>query len=268
MKMPAPEEAAAATNREIFQGLAKILAMLANRMQTQDEAAIQIALLVPRAEELAAQARALAVARSPESGAAAALAAGLEAFTEETEKLAQRAAREAAASRAAGAILKGQAAELGAVARTLDGVNDKALIRSRLRSLLETLAALPARLKAVKAVAADVASLGSSARDLADSTQGLQANARNPGIIATALYRGLRDFADTAATVASSMADDAERVRQSIGNVGDRATQLASPGAAAARPEATAIGRMQAVVTPGAAAQRAPQPARGIVWGR
>ena len=64
------------------------------------------------------------------------------------------------------------------------------------------------------------------------------------------------------------MADDAERVRQSIGNVGDRATQLASPGAAAARPEATAIGRMQAVVTPGAAAQRAPQPARGIVWGR
>ena len=260
MKTPTPEETAAATNRGIFQGLAKILAMLATRMQTQEEAATQIARLVPRAEELAAQARALAVVRIPESGAAA----ELEAFTEETEKLAQRAAREAAASRAAGAILKGQAAELGAVARTLDGVNDKALIRSRLRSLLETLAALPARLKAVKAVAADVASLGSSARDLADSTQGLQANARNPGIIATALYRGLRDFADTAATVASSMADDAERVRQSIGNISAWATQLGSPGAAAVRSEATAIGRMQAVVTRGAAAQ----PARGIVWGQ
>ena len=64
------------------------------------------------------------------------------------------------------------------------------------------------------------------------------------------------------------MADDAERVRQSIGNISDWATQLASPGAAAARPEATAIGRMQAVVTRGAAAQRTPQPARGIVWGQ
>jgi hypothetical protein len=52
MKTPTPEEAAAATNREIFQGLAKILAMLATRMQTQDEAATQIAMLVPRAEEL------------------------------------------------------------------------------------------------------------------------------------------------------------------------------------------------------------------------
>jgi len=145
MKTPTPEETAAATNRGIFQGLAKILAMLATRMQTQEEAATQIARLVPRAEELAAQARALAVVRIPESGAAA----ELEAFTEETEKLAQRAAREAAVSRAAGAILKGQAAEPRAVARTLDGA----------------LAALPARLKAVKAVAANVASLGSSARD-------------------------------------------------------------------------------------------------------
>jgi len=266
MKTPTPEEAAAATNREIFQGLAKILAMLATRMQTQDEAATQIALLVPRAEELAAQARALAIARIPDSGGAAALAAQLEAFTADTEKLAQRAGREAAASRTAGAILKGQAAELTAVARALDGVNDRALIRTRLRSVLDTLAALPARLQAVTAVAADVASLGDTARDLADSTKGLQA-ARNPSFIVMAIYRGLRDFADTAASIAASMADDAERVRQSIGSKSDRAIQLGSTEAALAG-AGTAIGRMQAVVTRGAAAQRTPQPAPGVVWGR
>jgi hypothetical protein len=267
--MPAPDEASAATNLEIFQDLTNILAMLASNMRTQVDAASQVAMLVPRAEELASNARALAVARAPGSGvAAAALVAELGAFTDETERLAQGAAREAAASRAAGGILKGQADEMNAVARTLDGVNDKAAVRARLRSVLETLAALPARLKTVTDVAADVASLGGNARDLADLAPGLQANVRNPSNIAMTICRGLRDFADTAATVAASMADDAERVRQSIGSIGERATQMAPPEAALeARRNATAVGRMQTVVAHGASAQRSLSSPGAVVWG-
>jgi hypothetical protein len=261
--------AAAAADRAAFQALAKLLAIIGTRLQTQGDAACQIAMLAPRAEQLASQASAFARVRGSAREAAAALAADLGVFLKDTIKLADHAAREAAVSRDAGAVLKVQAAELKAVELAFSGANDKALIRARLRAVLGTLAAIPARLQAMTAVAADVAALGARARGMGDRVSEL--NAGNPGAAAMEIRRGLLDFAGAAATIAAAMSADAERIRQCIAGMSGCAANLGSPAAAAqARSEATAIGRIPAVVSRGAArqgSQHPDQPVGGMSWG-
>ena len=248
---------AAAADRAAFQALTKLLATIGTRLQ--GDAACQIALLAPRAEQLAVQASAFASIRGSAREAAGALAAELRIFLEDTVKLAEHAAREAAASRDAGAILKVQAAEMIVVELAFSGANDKTLTRARLRSVLGALAAIPARLQAMMPVAPDVAALGGPAREMADRVNEL--NGGNPGAVAMEIRRGLLDFAEAAATVAVAMYADAECVRQCIAGMSGCAANLGSPEAAArARSEATALGRIPAVVSRGAGRQGSQHP--------
>ena len=258
---------AAAEDRAAFQVLTKLLAVIGTRLQS--DAACQIALLAPRAERLAAQARAFAGVRGSAREAASALAGELRVFLEDTVKLAEHAAREAAAARDAGAILKVQAAELKEVELAVSGTSDKTSTRARLRSVLGALAAIPARLQTMTAVATDVAALGGRAREMADRVSEL--NGGNPGAVAMEIRRGLLDFAESAATVAAAMYADAVRIRQCIAGMSGCATNLGSPEAAAqARSEATAIGRIPAVVSRGAGrqgSQHPEHPSGAMIWG-
>jgi hypothetical protein len=245
--------------------------MLAGRLQTQSKAAREIGLLTARAEDLAAQAWALASARTLAGSAAMDLANAIAAFIEDAATLTQRAAHEATASRALAEILGNEAIELNAVGRALDGVNDMAVIRARLRPMLNKLVGVPERLKALTEVAADVAGLGDRAREMAKLTEGLHEKARNPGIAAVAIYRELRDFAEATSTVAARMSADDARIRQSIAAMRDQADQLSSPeAAAAAQRNATAIGRMQNVIAQVAGQRAEPSNSekllRGMVW--
>jgi uncharacterized protein YhaN len=269
--VPPPVPTATVAKREVLQGLAQVLGLLAGRLQTQSEAAREVGLLTGRAEELAAQAWALASAHTPAGSAATDLANAIAAFIEDAATLTQRAAHEATASRALAAILDDEAIELNAVGRALDGVNDMTLIRARLRPMLNKLVAVPERLNAMTEVAADVAGLGQRAREMAKLTEGLHENARNHGIAAVAIYRELRDFAEATSIVAARMSADDTRIRQSIAAMKDQADQLGSPeAAAAAQRKATAVGRMQTMIAQ-VAGQRA-QPLngekllRGMVW--
>ena len=258
---------AAAEDRAAFQVLTKLLAVIGTRLQS--DAACQIALLAPRAEQLAAQAGAFASIRGSAREAASALSAVLRVFLEDTVKLAEHAAREAAASRDAGAILKVQAAELEAVDLAVSGANDKAVIRAKLRSVLGALAAIPARLQTMTGVATDVAALAGRAREMADRVNGLDGG--NPGAAAMEIRRRLLDFAEAAATVAVGLYADAESIRQCIAGMSGCAATLGSPEAAAqARSEATAIGRIPTVVSRGAGrkgSQHPEHPLGGMSWG-
>ena len=265
--MAGPGGPTAAADRAAFQALTKLLATIGSRLQS--DAACQIALLAPRAERLAAQARAFAGVRGSAREAASALAGELRVFLEDTVKLAEHAAREAAAARDAGAILKVQAAELKEVELAVSGTSDKTSTRARLRSVLGALAAIPARLQTMTAVATDVAALGGRAREMADRVSEL--NGGIPGAVAMEIRRGLLDFAESAATVAAAMYADAVRIRQCIAGMSGCATNLGSPEAAAqARSEATAIGRIPAVVSRGAGrqgSQHPEHPSGAMIWG-
>ena len=135
--------------------------------------------------------------------------------------------------------------------------------------MLGALAAIPARLQTMTAVATDVAALGGRAREMADRVSEL--NGGNPGAVAMEIRRGLLDFAESAATVAAAMYADAVRIRQCIAGMSGCATNLGSPEAAAqARSEATAIGRIPAVVSRGAGrqgSQHPEHPSGAMIWG-
>jgi hypothetical protein len=162
--MPAPTSTLPTAKREVLQGLAQALAVLAGRIKGQSEAAREVGLLTAQAEALAAQAWALASANRIETDAVADLAAAIASFIEHALALSQRVAREASNSNALAAILRNEAIELEAAGRELDGVNDMTVIRARLRPLLDRLTAAPARLEAMTEIASDVAGLGNLAR--------------------------------------------------------------------------------------------------------
>lgn len=261
----AETNASVVANREALQGLAGVLLMVAGKLQTQGEAARQVSLLVPRAEELALRMRALCSGRNFTEAVAVSFANEIDEFIGHTIRLAEHASHEAATAREVGGILQVQADELNSVGHALNGDNDMALIRGRLRTMLSTLMALPQRLRAITSVAKDVAELGDRAMTLADSTQALRtANGRNIGIITMDLYRDLRDFADTVSMVAAKMSADAKGVNQAIAKMSERAQQLATPDAAAE----TAITRMETVLSQGNVAleRRSMQPSVGLPW--
>jgi hypothetical protein len=271
--MSAPEPSVSAAKREVLNGLAQALAALARRIQGQGEAAHQVGLLTAQAEELAARAWEIACANRIDKEAAADLAAAVNSFITHAAGLSRRVAREASTSSALAKILCGEAAELEAAGRVLDGVNDMSVIRARLRPLLDRLTAIPARLAAMTEVAADVAGLGDMALAIAERTEGLQESGRTPGIAAVALYKELRGFANAAGSVASRMWDDEKQIQQTIAHMHKQTNQLASPAAAAsAQRNATAIGRIHDVIRrtkaePQQSPAEPPQPVRGMGWG-
>lgn len=272
--MSAPASSVSSAKREVLQGLAEALAALAGRIQGQGEAAREVGLLTAQAEELAARAWKIACASRADKNAAADLGAAVKSFVEHAMALSQRVAREASTSSALATILRGEAIELKAAGREVDGVNDMKVIRASLRPLLDRLAAVPERLAAMTEIASDVAELGDMAKTMAAHTQGLQESGRNPGIAAVSLYKELRGFADAAGTAASRMWEDEKQIQQTIAQMHEQTNLLASPdAAAAAQRNVTATGRIYDMIVQTkatglrASSSEPAKPPRGMGWG-
>lgn len=272
--MSEPPSSATTVRHEILAGLAQALALLSTRVQPQGDAARKVAVLAARAEAIAAEAWSIGIAPMPASDRVAALARDFKAFINDAAILAQRAAREAAASREVAQEMHRYASELNKAASELDGVVDIAAVRARLRPLATSLEALPARLEGGTEVVNEVAALGARATGLADCAESLHASGRRPGPVAVAIYRGLRQFAEDAAAIAAVMSVEAGRAQRAVVELADRADRLASPeAAAAAQRRSAATGRMSDVIAQGNRERQAaePHPAkpplRGMSWG-
>jgi hypothetical protein len=271
--MSAPVPSGSSAKREVLLGLAQAVAALATRIQGHGKAAHDVGLLTALAEELAARAWAIASASRIDKQAIAELAAAVEAFIQHAMVLTQRVAREASTSNALVGILRTEATELQAAGRELDGVNDMNVIRARLRPLLDRLTAIPERLVAMTEIAADVAELGNMARGISERAEGLQDSGRTPGIAAVALYKELRGFANAAGSVASKLWEDEKQMRQTIAQMHDHTSRLASPEAAAkAQGNTSAVDRIHRTIIQTKAAgscASAPEPPKlqGMGWG-
>ena len=109
----------ATAKREALDGVARVLGMLAAGLQTQGDAAREVALLAVRAEQLAAQAWQFSKDRDPSGAVAADLATEVALFIADASVMSQRASAEAAATRDVTAALDHQAWRAGFDAQKL-----------------------------------------------------------------------------------------------------------------------------------------------------
>ncbi len=249
---PAADNAA---RRALATGLAQGLKLLADHVLPHANAAIEVAELAARAEELAAAAWQQSAARIPDPAGARALAESFQGFIAEAAELSGRAARSAAATREVGATMAGHAAALREFAAG-SGPSDLTALRATLRPVVASLEQLPRHMAESRAMADDVAGLGAKAVELGARAANLQANARPASATALEIYRSLRILGDEAATLAGTMQADSERVRSAIGGIASQAGRLATAGQDAA-PPVTAASRIGAVVTQGRTLQGA-----------
>lgn len=238
-----------AARRAVVTGLAQGLKLLADHVLPHANAAVEVAELAARAEQLAAAAWQQSAARSPDPAGARALAESFQAFVAEAAELSSRAARSAAATRDVGATMTSHAGALSNFA-TGSGPSDIAALRAALRPVVASLEQLPRHLAESRAMAGDVAGLGAKAVELGARAANLQANARPASATALEIYRSLRILGDEAATLAGTMQADSERVRNAIAGIASQAGRLATAGQDAA-PPFTAASRIGAVVTQG-----------------
>ena len=245
----------AAPRQALLTALAQGLKLLADHTLPHANAAVEVAELAARAEELAAEAWKRSGARTPDPAGARALAESFQAFIAEAAELSWRAARSAAATREAGAIIASHASDLAKLA-TSSVPPDIATLRATLRPIVVSLEQFPARLAENRAMADDVASLGAKATELGAQAMTPQAYSRPASAAALAIYRNLRILGDEAAALASTMRSDAERLRSAIGSIAGHAGRLATAGQAPAL-TATAETRIGNVVAQG----------RAIEWG-
>jgi len=248
----------ATAKREALDGVARVLGMLAAGLQTQGDAAREVALLAVRAEQLAAQAWQFSKDRDPSGAVAADLATEVALFIADASVMSQRASAEAAATRDVTAALDHQAEDLRAAGRSLTGVDDITLIRARLQPILDTLSAIPARLKSFTGIAADVSALGDRATQLAGRTSGLFENATVRGVTGVAIARDLRELANAAALVAKDLVKDNKAMRDTIAGMQTQALQLGVSG----KPEGPAAVQIKSVIAAGRQAARL----RGMSW--
>lgn len=245
----------AAPRQALLTALAQGLKLLADHALPHANAAVEVAELAARAEELAAEAWKRSSVRTPDPAGARALAESFQAFIAEAAELSWRAARSAAATREAGAIMVSHASELTKLA-TSSVPPDIATLRATLRPIVASLEQLPAHLAENRAMADDVASLGVKATELGAQAMTPQAYSRPANAAALAIYRNLRILGDEAAALASTMRSDAERLRSAIGSIAGHADRLATAGQAPAC-TVTAETRIGNVVAQG----------RAIEWG-
>jgi len=261
MAAPNSADTAQAARNDVLLSLPQMIGSLAEGLQKQGDAARQVAFLAGRAEQLAAQAWELGRSRYAPGNAARDLAASVTSFIADAGTLTQRAAREAAAAHDVATSLADEVSDLARAMGEAGGVADKAVLRERLLPMLGTLAAMPENLAEMREVASDVSGLGDRARDLADFTERLQNNSWKTGATAIAIYRELRDFADSAAAICTEMSAADDRIRQSMTQMGDLTQRLAAPEPAAPAP-------IPAMPTRERPAAPDPWAVRGMAWGK
>lgn len=256
-----PSPADTQARRELLGALAMALKLLAQRVLPQADAAREVAELVARAEELAAEAWQLANARNPDPARAQALQAAFQGFLEGATDLAGRAARAAAACREMGQAMVDQAADLSQLASSPEA-GDLRVLRTRLRPVLASLEHLPGRIEASRTLAQDVVEMGAKVAKLggeAIAAQGYRLPATEKAL---ALYRSLRGIADEAGTVAATLLAEAQHLRGTIGGIATQVGQIATGSANPASAEA----RLSHVVAHGAGAAP-PRADTAIDWG-
>lgn len=248
-----------APRKQLLLGVAQALRVLAERLVPQTDAMQDVYDFVVRAEEMAEQARQLGAARVPDTARAAALAADFESFIAEAAELSRRAAQEAAISRELSGTMAEHAGGLAQMAAGPES-HDLASLRARLRPVMTTLEALPARLAAGAGMAADVAALGTRAAELGTQAMAVQQHRVSAAEKALAICRSLRTLAGEAATIAETLRADTDRLRNTIGGVVTQVGRMSAP--APAKPVG-AEARMGQVVAQGARAA----PSQSIDWG-
>ena len=244
--------------RALLGGLAMALKLLAQRILPQADTALEVAELAARAEELAAEAWQLGASRVPNPARAAALQAEFQSFIEEAAELSTRAARAAAAVRAVGEAIETHGTALSGLAQSPEA-EDLAVLRTKLRPMLATLEQLPDRIATSKALAEDVADIGTNATRLGGEALAAQGHRIPASEKALALYRSLRAIGQQAGTVAETLVAEGQALRSTIGSIAAHVGQIATGTS-----QATAEARLTQVVAAGTGT--AP-PAGALDWG-
>lgn len=244
-----------AARQALLTGLAQALRLLADHVQPHANAAVEIAELAARAEELAAEAWKQSAARTSDPAGIRALADAFQAFIAEAAELSSRAARSAATTREVGTTMVSHAKALNKLA-TNSIPPDIATLRVSLRPVVASLELLPVRLAENRAMADDVASLGAKATELGTQAMNPRAHSRPAGVVALEIYRNLRTLGEEAAAVADTMRADVVRMRSAFNGVAGQSGRLATAGQPPPPPP-SAETRIGKVVTQG----------RAVEWG-
>ncbi len=245
--------------RALLGGLAMALKLLAQRILPQADTALEVAELAARADELAAEAWKLGASRVPDPARAAALQAEFQAFITETAEVSDRAARAAAAVRVVGEAIETHGTALSTLAQAPEA-NDLAALRAKLRPMLATLEQLPDRIATSKALAQDVAAMGTNAARLGNEALAAQGHRIPATEKALALYRSLRAIGQEAGTIAETLVAEGQGLRNTIGSIAAHVGQIATGTA-----QTTAESRLAQVVAVGTGTST--PPAGALDWG-
>ena len=213
--------------RQILAGLSRALTALSARMQSQQEAALKITTLAVHAEKIAERSWQLTASRSQLSQRDVdTLVADVKAFAVDVADAAKRAGEEVLLGREVAQAIAAHANDITRLTRDIDILADAAAVRTRLRPLSQTLAAVPERLKADTNTIKDVNRIADMAGSLAQRSDRLAAGGTAAHREAVALSRDLRHFVEEATAVSLKMTRGSAMAVKAINDMAERTVGL------------------------------------------
>ena len=196
--------------RQLLANLAKALATLANQLRQQHGTAQKITLMAAQAEAIAERAIGLTRLKAGEVNAAVGnLVTDVKALADQASTAAERAGREVLLGRQVADAIESHSRQTADIVASYDTIPDVTVLRTLLRPLVNTLAQVPARMKADRDTRRDVDAVSTLANDLAGQAEELAAGGLRFNQAAIELGRSLRRFAEYAATFSLNMQRDA-----------------------------------------------------------
>src|SRR5690348_1495145 len=158
--------------RRLLADLTRALDRLSQQLGRQHDNAQRITMLAAQAEQIAERAVALNRLKPRDLEAATdSLVADIKAFAAKVAEAVERAGREVLLGRQVAEAIKSHARQTAEIAQTIDCIPDVATLRDMLRPLVTTLALLPERMQANRAMLTDVDDIGHAASGLAEQAQ-------------------------------------------------------------------------------------------------
>lgn len=268
---PAAPGPAIVAKQKVLTELGAMLSVLADKLQSQQDTAVDICDLSTQVEQFAQAARKLAFASPAEkTRALTTLSTTLASFAAETEAIIQRAGRDALLGQAVADALYSHAKDLTALANDMQALPDAAAVRARLRPLAQTLVAVPERLKASESNTEDLALVAVRAADFAARSASLaerpQGDLRD---VMIGLSRELADFSHLVAAISTKLSRDAAIAVQAAKDMAGRTQNIAAGRA----PQDRVVASLGDVIEAGRAAQQrtlgpaaAPPAGPAIAW--
>ena len=196
--------------RQLLANLARALATLANQLRQQHGNAQKITLLAAQAEAIAERAMGLNRLQPGQVGAAVdSLVADVKTLAAKAADAADRAAGEVLLGRQVAEAIESHSRQTADMVASYDTIPDVKALRALLRPLVNTLAQVPERMKADRALRSEVDEVSAFATGLAAQADDLAAGGFRFNQAAIELGRGLRRFAEHAATFSLNMQRDA-----------------------------------------------------------